>query len=122
MTSAEIADLKQFTVDELGKVHLRLDGIERRSQDFEALVAQHFTAVYGRLDALERRMDTLEQRMDDFERRLTRVEIIQEQMRDDFRAFGEALVSISRTLEEFRDEMRGRFDALEARVIRLEAA
>lgn len=36
MTSAEIADLKQFIVDEVEKVHLRLDVLEERVIRLEA--------------------------------------------------------------------------------------
>ncbi|MFH1766291.1 MAG: hypothetical protein ABIF09_19075, partial [Gemmatimonadota bacterium] len=70
MTSAEIAELREFISEELQKVHTRFDGVDGRfdqvegglaevrkrvdqvqveQQAFQAHVAHHFGAVYTRL-------------------------------------------------------------------------
>ena len=84
MTSAEIAGLRDFISVEFGKVHDRVDQVNAAQLDFQAHVATHFGEVYTRL---------------------SRVEIQQEEMRSDFRAFGEGLQSTNRRIDELRSDM-----------------
>ena len=98
MTSAEIAELREFISGELQKVHTRFDGVDGRfdqvegglaevrervdqvqveQQAFQAHVVHHFDVVYTRLD--------------DVSARLSRAETKREEMRSDFRVFVEGM-------------------------------
>ena len=79
MTSAEAAGLRDFISVGFGKVCDRLDQVYAAQLDFQARVATHFGEVCTRLDLLSTR--------------LSRLEVQQEEMRSDFRAFGEGLRS-----------------------------
>ena len=118
-TSAEIAELHEFISGELQKVHTRFDGVDGRldqvegglaevrtgvdqvqveQQAFQAHVAHHFGAVYTRLD--------------DVSTRLSREETKHEEMRSDFRVFGEGLGSTNRRIEDLRSDMDRGFGEL----------
>ena len=133
MTSVEIAELREFISGELQKVHTRFDGVDGRldqvdgrfgqvdgrldqvegglaevrtgvdqvqveQQAFQAHVAHHFGAVYTRLD--------------DVSTRLSREETKHEEMRSDFRVFGEGLGSTNRRIEDLRSDMDRGFGEL----------
>ena len=133
MTSAEIAELREFLSGELQMVHTRFDGVDGRldqvdgrldgidgrfdqvegglaevrkrvdkvrveQQAFEGLVAHHFEVVYTRLG--------------DVSTRLSRAETKREEMRSDFRVFGEGLGSTNRRIEELRSDMDRGFGEL----------
>ncbi|MCJ7627687.1 MAG: hypothetical protein MUO50_04785 [Longimicrobiales bacterium] len=91
MTPAEIAELRKFIAGELRKVHDRVDQVYAGLLAFQEQVAGHFGTVYTRLD--------------DVTTRLSRVETQFEEMRSDFRAFGEELRSTNRREEELRSDM-----------------
>jgi len=112
MAPSEIAELRDFISGELQKVHIRFDGVDTRldgldgavaelrekveevhfeQHAFQSHVAQQFGAVYARLD--------------DVSARLSRVEVMGEEMKSDFRAFGEALQGMNRRIDEFRSDV-----------------
>lgn len=88
MTSSEIAGLREFISGELQKVHTD-------QLDFQQHVGTHFAKVYEGLN--------------DVSSRLSRQETLSEEMRSDFRAFGEDLQSTNRKLGELRTEMDSGF-------------
>jgi hypothetical protein len=95
MTPAENAGLREFISEELQKVHTRMDLMYAGQLDFQEQVTGHFGKVHTRLD--------------DVSTRLSRVETQFEEMRSDFRAFGEELGSTSRRAEELRSDMNRGF-------------
>ena len=105
MTPAEIVELREFISGELQKVHNRVDQVTTRLDrvnagqlDFQKYVAGHFGKVYTRLDDVTTGLDGVTTR-------LSRVETQFEEMRSDFRAFGEELGSTNRRAEELRSDM-----------------
>jgi len=98
MTSVEIAELREFISGELQKVNTRVDQVYAGQLDFQEYVAGHFGKVYTRLD--------------DVSSRLSREETQREEMRSDFRAFGEGLGSTNRRIEELRSDMDRGFGEL----------
>lgn len=116
MAPTEIAELREFISGELRKVHIRFDGMDVR-----------FDQVDGRLDRMDQRFEqhafqahtakhvgAVCTRLDDVSARLSRVEVQGEEMRSDFRAFGEALLATNRGLDQFRSDMQGEFRDLRA--------
>ena len=75
----------------LAEVRKRVDQVQVDQEAFEAHVAHHFEVVYTRLD--------------DVSARLSRAETKREEMRSDFRVFGEGLGSTNRRIEELRSDM-----------------
>lgn len=132
MTSAEIAELRDFISGGLGKVHTRLDGLGGRLGRVE-------DALSELRDDQHRFQDHVARHFTDFSTRLRQVEIVGEAMRHDFRSFGESLTDVDRKVDELRSDMNmgfqalrdeirlgfqshgGRVDAVEARVDHLEA-
>jgi hypothetical protein len=110
MTSADIAELREFISGELQKVHTGLEQVNTRLDqvntqvdkvyagqlDFEKHVASHFGEVYNRLDNLSSR--------------LSREGTQREEMRSDFRVFGEGLGSTNRNIEGLRSDMDRGFE------------
>ena len=90
MTPAENTELREFISEELQKVHDRVDQVYVGQLDFHEHVAGHFGKVYTRLD--------------DVSARLSRVETQFEEMRSDFRAFGEGIESANRKGEGLPSE------------------
>jgi archaellum component FlaC len=66
----------------------KVEEVHFEQHAFQSHVAHHFGAVYGRLD--------------DVSARLSRMEVWGEEMKSDFRAFGEALQVTNRRIDEFR--------------------
>ena len=91
MTPDENLGLREFISGELRKVHDRVDQVYAVLLDFQEHVARHFGEVYTRL---------------------SRVETQFEEMRGDFRAFGEGLGSTNRRMEELRSDMNRGFQEL----------
>jgi len=112
MTPSEIAELREFISGELQKVHTRFDGVDGRFDgideqldqvrtdqlDFQQHVGTHFAKVYEGLN--------------DVSSRLSHQETRSEEMRNDFRAFGENLESANRKIGDLRAEMDTRFQDL----------
>jgi archaellum component FlaC len=73
-----------------GLVELRekVDEVQLEQHAFQAHVADQFGTVHARLDSVSAR--------------LSRVEVLGEEMKSDFRAFGEALQVTNRRIDEFR--------------------
>ncbi|MFH1765502.1 MAG: hypothetical protein ABIF09_15045 [Gemmatimonadota bacterium] len=112
MTPAENAELREFISEELRKVHDRVDQIHTRVDqvyvgqlDVQEHVAGHFGKVYTRLDDGFASLEAVSTR-------LYRVETQFEEMRSDFRAFGEGLGSANRRTEELRSDMNRGFEGL----------
>jgi archaellum component FlaC len=102
MTSTDINELRDFISGELDKVHVRLDEVRKDQARLEALSARHFASIESRFGGVESRLGGVESR-------LTRVEILQEAMRSDFRVFGEDLRSTNRRLDDLREDMNQGF-------------
>lgn len=112
MTPSEIAELREFISAEFQKTHDRMEGVEQgqarpehrmgdvegelREFRFEQLAFQAHVAWHF-----------VEQ-----SQLLGRIEVGQEQMRNDFRVFGEGLQATNRRLDAFREEVLEEFRAL----------
>jgi len=112
MTPSETAELREFISGELQKVHGRFDGVDSRFDGVDGCL----DGIDGRLD--EVRTDQLDFRqqvdnhfakvyegLNDVSTRLARQETQGEEMRKDFRAFGENLESTNRRVEELQTQM-----------------
>jgi hypothetical protein len=86
-------------------VNARVDRVYAGQLDFQEYVAGHFGKVYTRLDDVSTRLD-------DVSARLSREETEREEMRSDFRAFGEGLGSTNRRFDELRSDMNRGFGDL----------
>ena len=126
MTSTDINELRDFISGELDKVHVRLDEVHVGLDEVRHFISGELDKVHVRLDEVHVRLDgvredqarlealsarhfaSIESRFGGVESRLTRVEIIQEAMRSDFRVFGEDLRSTNRRLDDLREDMNRR--------------
>ena len=92
-----------------------------------------FDRIDQRFDKVEKRLDRVEGRLTGVEGRLTGVEVLFEQNRKEIRLLAESLKFYDEKMDAFRDEVRAEFvevrakmkagfDAIHARVDRLEAA
>ena len=84
----------------LAELREKVEEVQFEQYAFQSHVAHHFGAVYARLD--------------DASARLSRMEVWGEEMRSDFRAFGETLQDTNRRLDDFRTVMEREFRELRA--------
>jgi len=127
VTPSEFAQLRDLIVGvagEVRRVHERLDGVEARLDRmesrldglehdqlaFQAVVAKHFLEVFRRLDALEERQRALEERQRALEEGQRKLGTDFDQIRGDFKAFGEGLQATNRRLDALAGDMNRRFD------------
>ncbi|MBI4521357.1 MAG: hypothetical protein HY701_11000, partial [Gemmatimonadetes bacterium] len=81
----------------------RLDRMEARQDRMEA----RQDAMEGRLDRIERRQDSMEGQLDRMEGRLTKLEVLFEQFRSDFRALAEGLADLRTKVQSLLQERGG---------------
>lgn len=122
MTSAEISELREFISGELRKVYEGLGELRGEVGELRGGLAELTARVDQMHDEQLRFQELVGRHFGDVLSRLGKVEILGEARDHDFKVFGESLQGVDQKLDAFREEVADRFDRLDYRVDRLEAA
>jgi len=116
MTPSEFAQLRDLITGVAGQLTglavqvadlaNRISSLEDRLGSLE----DRLGSVETRLDSMEARQTAMEDRQTAMEDRLGRLEVSLEEMRHDFRAFGESLQVTDRRIDALQAEMNVRFE------------
>ncbi len=120
MTSTQIAELRDFISGELGKVHGRFDGVDRRLERVESRLDRldsRLDGVGGRLDQMDIRLDGVGGRLDQMDTRLDRMDGRFDQMDGRLDRMDERFDQMDGRL----DQMNGRLDGVERGLVEVRA-
>jgi chromosome segregation ATPase len=116
MTSDETAALMDFLATRFARMDAAFAAIDARFAEIDARftgIEARLTAIEARLTRIEARQDAMETRQDVMETRLTRVAVLQEEMRDDVRRLAEGLASLNERFDREFGGLKVRFDRFE---------